>query len=887
MKRIAAVLFALMLVAQAFAAGAKFREGPRARRMGDQVRIDFAVSGPTDVEVAVLDARGKVVKHLAAGVLGGQNPPPAPLGAGLSQSLVWDSKDGLGKVARGGPFKVRVRAGMDVAFGTTVGDSPYNFRETICRGLAVDPGGDLYVMRQRTRDGALFFLRVYDREGNYLREVLPYPSTLALKSREAIGSVSLAHKKGLVPRNYYSLWPVFYPFSKRGRAPSVKLACMNVKIGNLILLAESFDFMYRIRKFDGGIVQRPFAEALWDEDVRLAGSSASGPVMAAVSADGKTLYFAGYAGVPPKGERLHPAWPDGRIYKLALSGRDRGQIKVFADVALPEDASPPARAWDVFRYRCALHGLTVDSKGRVFVCDAAGGKVWVFDKRGNVVGSVDVPYAYMVAVNEKTGALYVLTRYQLKYKVWPKSLVKLSGWKPGAEMVASMEFPATGGSADPFLAADFSGDTLQLWVAGCPQTESLLRIHDLGTEFKVIEDLADRGRMASGYANRLAVDPEADLVYINNGWADNLRYNGVTGEYAGPVDEDGNPESIIGSELAVRRDGMVYTGAETWHGQFTRLNRDLTPAPFPDGSTRLGYYYGRMGGGYFGNHGSTVTPEGRLLVTNMFNWCQYAVFDVGPEGKGVEHPRLRDVAWSEAHAEKYRDAGIKGAVVGWLPSQSGGVEVDSQGYIYVGLRALPRDYELPGELAGIAGYLQMMGSVIKVKPSGGGLYPDVGTKGTWKTGEVEMQIPEKFGEGLPLGGIRTQHGDKPARTFFEGAVRAYPGLSVFSGWGRSDYCVCQTPRFEVDDYGRLYIPNALTCSVRVVDNEGNEIVTFGSYGNHDSQGPGSALSEPAIPLAFPIGVQVSWNHIYVADSANRRVLRLDPKYELESICAIK
>jgi DNA-binding beta-propeller fold protein YncE len=885
MKRFAAVLVALMLVAQGCAAALEFRQAPAARQEGDTVRIDFAVSGPTDVEVAILDAQGEVIRHLAAGVLGGENPPPAPLAAGLSQSLVWDGKDDLGEVARGGPFRVRVRAGMEVGFGRTVGDSPYNFRETICRGLAVDGNGDLYEMRQRSRGGVLFFLRVYDREGNYLREILPYPATLDSKSREAIGAVRLPDSGELVPRSYYSLWPVFYPFSKRGRAPSVKLACLDVKGGSLVLLAESFDQMYRIRKRDGGVVTEPFAEKLWDENVRLAGSSACGPVMAAASPDGETLYFAGYAGIPPKGEKLHPAWPDGRIYRMELADRGSGRTQVFADVQLPEDAPPPAQAWDIFRYRTALHGLKVDSQGRVFVCDAAGGKVWVFDKDGNAVSSVDVPHAYMVEVDEKSGALYVLTRYNAQYRVWPRSLVKLSGWKPGSEVVSSLEFPAQGGSADPFLAADFSGEVPQLWLGGCPRTESLLRIRDLGEKLEVIEDLADRGKEASGFAVRLAVDPEADLVYINNGWADNLRYDGITGAYAGPLDEDGNPKSVIGSELAVRRDGMVYAGAPNYSGQFTRLNRDLTPAPFPDGRSKLGFYYGRMGGGYFGNHGSAVTPEGRLLVMNMFNWCQYAVFEVGPDGRGVAHERLKDAAWS--HTKEYQEAGIRGALVGWLPSQCGGVKVGPRGYVYIGLRALPRDYEMPDELASVPGYLEMTGSIIKVKPTGGGLYPDDGSTGMWKSGEVEFEIPAEFGEGVALTGIRTQHGERPRQTFFQDAVKAYPRLSVFSGWGRSDYCVCQTPRFEVDDYGRLYIPDALTCSVRVVDNQGNQVCRFGGYGNHDSQGPGSAFLEPAVPLAFPIAVQLSFKHIYVADCANRRVLRLDPKYELESTCTIE
>jgi len=47
--------------------GPALTSGPSAVRDGDKVKISFAASAPTDVEVAVLDAEGGVVRHLAAG----------------------------------------------------------------------------------------------------------------------------------------------------------------------------------------------------------------------------------------------------------------------------------------------------------------------------------------------------------------------------------------------------------------------------------------------------------------------------------------------------------------------------------------------------------------------------------------------------------------------------------------------------------------------------------------------------------------------------------------------------------------------------------------------------------------------------------------------------
>ena len=59
-------------------------------RSNGKTAVSFSMKKPTNVEVSILDAKGKVVRHLAAGVLGGKNPPPAPLKVGLSQEIEWD-----------------------------------------------------------------------------------------------------------------------------------------------------------------------------------------------------------------------------------------------------------------------------------------------------------------------------------------------------------------------------------------------------------------------------------------------------------------------------------------------------------------------------------------------------------------------------------------------------------------------------------------------------------------------------------------------------------------------------------------------------------------------------------------------------------------------------
>lgn len=82
-------------------------------------------------------------------------------------------------------------------------------------------------------------------------------------------------------------------------------------------------------------------------------------------------------------------------------------------------------------------------------------------------------------------------------------------------------------------------------------------------------------------------------------------------------------------------------------------------------------------------------------------------------------------------------------------------------------------------------------------------------------------------------GIEVRSGYDGAKTFhealIEGAVAAYPGYAPFSHapWGSNTCCVCRVPRFDIDRYGRVVMPNAITNSVRIVDNAGNLILESG------------------------------------------------------------
>lgn len=64
-----------------------FAQKPNVTREGDKVTISFETKGRCDVTIAIENAQGEIVQHLASGVLGTHAPPPFQKGT-LKQTVV-------------------------------------------------------------------------------------------------------------------------------------------------------------------------------------------------------------------------------------------------------------------------------------------------------------------------------------------------------------------------------------------------------------------------------------------------------------------------------------------------------------------------------------------------------------------------------------------------------------------------------------------------------------------------------------------------------------------------------------------------------------------------------------------------------------------------------
>src|SRR5262249_29294057 len=131
----------------------------------------------------------------------------------------------------------------------------------------------------------------------------------------------------------------------------------------------------------------------------------------------------------------------------------------------------------------------------------------------------------------------------------------------------------------------------------------------------------------------------------------------------------------------------------------------------------------------------------------------------------------------------------------------------------------------------------------------------------------------------------------------QGAMWYRSGFSpVGVAWG-NDHCHCTGSDFDVDDFGRAFAPDTGRFRVRVLDSNGNEIMSFGAYGNQDFCGPESAIIDPGTKLLRPrqasdpkdlvspyakpeiafgwiVGLTVTDKFAYVDDVINKRILRV-------------
>lgn len=811
------------------AESAAFAQKPEASTKGDAVAVTFVLAAPSDVEVAVLNAEGKVVRHLAAGVLGGKNPPPEPLKQGLAQNLEWDCRDDKGKPALGGPFKFRVRLGMSVKFGRIIGTSPYtgDMAWYGWTGLATDTDGTLYVKMTSAvwekHDAVPWQLRKFDRNGKYQKTLLPYaPSTdpgktPAFKLIDAGDGLLTPAHTSLLDVSLFRLGNGLY----------------NKAVGGNVVFIDSERAVITFHKIDGSNAMKVVPMRSSPDKLKWAKWLTP---QVAFSPDGKYAYYSNVANTPYDGKKpsdIDPNFPQGRIYRqdLTVTGSNPAQ---FYDLELPDFEKQKywmPSAWDK---KTAAAGIAVDSQGHIYVCDLVNQEVVELSPEGKKLSSAKAPWPDRVIASSKSGDLYVVARTVSRGAVPPGELLKISGRGAGARIVAKFSLRGALGQS---LALDESGPVPVLWLGGGTE---IIRLEDRGSEFvQVGSSLINPSMDAITFASYGDVDAEAELLYVTSSSGPIWRYNGETGE--------GGLLPIKGVDVAIGPGGMVYTWGTSgsFAGPVARYTRDLKPAPLAStGKNTYGSLYGRAGRGN-NAPGLAVDNRGWVYAMGGFNHC--VMYAYNEEGGLVSFERKAKVDW----VDKQNEVPV---LISHAVDRGGSLRVDNRYNLYVLEIGLPKEFVPPKGFEKDQFYLRGTGTIYKFTPKGG---------------EFKKVDDHTVGEVV-------------------GAVQVYPDCGPNSGGSITESCChCMRPRFALDGYGRLYIPNGITYKVSVRDNANNEIMKFGGYGNWDAQGPQSQEPKPEIPLGWPVFTATSEKYIYIGDGLNHRVVRADKVYAAEVTCAVE
>ncbi len=912
----------------------EFAKKPVVTRNGDQVSVAFETKGFCDVTVAVEDDQGKMVRHLASGVLGPKAPRPFKKNAKM-QSIVWDSKDDRGFYVKN-PERciLRVSLGLKPRFEKTLFWHPGKRAGGV---MAFAPGPEgVFVF---TSGHGVDHLRLFDHDGNYIRTVYPFPSKkldkipglikhrfpdgveMPIKPNWQQSSFLMSGTNctsptyrdgkysGYRPRKTELPGSAGYSLAQAGG----KVALVGYRISRLSAQGDSGglnlhgpDVSYK----DKGTSFKSDTRRGDDNFDKLSAKSI------ALSPDAKWLYLsmynetrAGSFGTVIWRHMVMRIRYDAQDAKpeifagSAIAGKENGKFNMPADVAC-------------------------DAQGRVYVTDHLNDRVQVFSPDGKHLKNIAVKRPVKVDVHQKTGEIFVFawalplagragftgtnpslprkgeggTYFQLtKFSSLDKAQ-KLASW----DLQKVTYLTRTRASNVELQAAvDTWSDPVKIWITAPSPVKKSNSKHGLGAvvltvkgdALEVKRDLLNETaqaivRVHSKLYNRqrLYVNPLDGVLYLAEG-----NFSHGTGfEYLIRIDpETGKTSQVelpIGTEdMAFDMEGYAYLRtsnmivryrSDTWREVPFDYGEERTKAAFGEGK-RDAVISGALFPGNKGFHqgGMHVSPKGNIVVAALYD-------NAPPERKGKDSVQIPQ------NSTKYQPTIYPGRL--WAKKSRLGcilvhildrhgkmIYADAVPGLHVNINgtAIDNDDNIyllnasPRVINGKRYFNDHAGTLMKFAPGKGRVLSKSGTP-------VPMEAKPERDPDLAL-----------PTSWVEGADWLYGGV----GWGGHNYssgCSCPNARFTIDYFARSFTPEVDRYNVGVLDSSGNLIVRVGQCGNVDDGmpldkkgGPKNTRSiggdETALFFA-PYVATHSDKRLFIADPGNARVVSVKLGYHTEA-----
>lgn len=801
-------------------AAATFVSGPTAEATDDgRVRIEFEVGAPTDVAVWVRDADGRTVRHLAAGALGPNAPAPLVPNT-LRQALVWDGTDDAGRPAGPGRYRIEVGLGLTAQFDGILGHDPQMIGDV--HGLATGPTGDVYVMSAIGRDSQDPRIQVFTAQGEYARTMVPRPGGLPDARVAPFNELTRAdgHR---VPRE------MLPHYGGRGR--------------QIPIVLPDGDLVFVTRDIQGKVLANRFVhlhrrEYMGDKPVPHRRR------LLRLAADGGAPMAADYAGPwlaeSMSGSLCLAASPDARVLYVS-SGADHA---VYAtswapDAPMRPILGTPGQAGVGATGLNNPMGIDTDAQGAIYVADRDNHRVAVFAADGRFLGEIKIEWPQQALVDRRTGAIYVVAGSDTGRRGgnWTVNRYdRLDADKPSAVLSLHAYWLT--------VALDRSNEKQTVLYAanirkpgGSREAADVVKLVDDGAALRQAAVLID-GRepfqpLVAG------VDRRRELVYAKTGiWGNYVQIDGRTGAmrpFALPMHAKANGVH----ELIVGADGPVIGHV---HQEFGRLDETLSPVPFSGTGSYLSHYPRENVFRSYYAKGGTVAPDGGV----------YWLHERTESGGQADNAMVCSALGADGKERK-------SPLIEFEDGSAAGIRVDRAGNIYTLNHLKPVGRLVPEEIADQTApvrqdrHVYSYGSVLKFGPQGGAV-------------RLVGEGPVKA-RAVPAGRFQLTTVEGRGDFETEGVEWVWFGVSSILTSHRRDGCHCWAPRFDLDDFDRLFLPDQMLNRVHVLDSAGNHLGSIGRYGNAD-QGGGDFL-----PLANPRTVGVSGTALYVGDMSNNGVVR--------------